>query len=203
MPAAISEAKRSVPPAAGALAATAAAAASLPELPGLRDSKKGDLDSMSDSLSFKAPAPDESQAIHFDLPDLDLNTNSTDAESENAELARQAQHSFGSTEPAALNSPSPAKEFTLSEPGMLEFDLGSLSLDLEDSTEGTSTSRQEISTSRHDIESEDPLATKLALAEEFVAIGDSDGARALIEEVISEATGSVKSRAELALKELA
>jgi pilus assembly protein FimV len=48
----------------------------------------------------------------------------------------------------------------------------------------------------------DPHETKLALAEEFKAIGDEDGARALIEEVLAEASGEVKERAELALKRL-
>jgi pilus assembly protein FimV len=48
----------------------------------------------------------------------------------------------------------------------------------------------------------DPLETKLALADEFKAIGDEDGARALIEEVMAEASGEVKERAALALKKL-
>ena len=78
---------------------------------------------------------------------------------------------------------------------MLEFDLGSLSLDLGDSTEGTSAAPAAATP-------EDPLSTKLALAEEFSAIGDDDGARALIEEVISEATGDMKTRAQQALTKL-
>jgi pilus assembly protein FimV len=48
----------------------------------------------------------------------------------------------------------------------------------------------------------DPLETKLALADEFKAIGDEDGARALIEEVLAEATGDVKARAQRALSQL-
>jgi len=44
--------------------------------------------------------------------------------------------------------------------------------------------------------SEDPLETKLALAEEFISIGDEDGARALIEEVMSEATGDMRAKAQ-------
>ena len=51
-------------------------------------------------------------------------------------------------------------------------------------------------------EGQDPLETKLALAEEFLAIGDDDGARALIEEVIAEASGDMKSKAETALGKL-
>ncbi|MCZ2496020.1 hypothetical protein GN316_04555 [Xylophilus sp. Kf1] len=49
---------------------------------------------------------------------------------------------------------------------------------------------------------DDALATKLALAEEFNAIGDVDGARHLIEEVIAEAGGSVRERAERMLSSL-
>ena len=74
---------------------------------------------------------------------------------------------------------------------MLEFDLSSLSLDL-DSPAGPAS--PEIM--------DDPLVTKLALAEEFNAIGDSDGARAMIEEVIAEATGDMKAKAEQALRAL-
>ena len=47
-----------------------------------------------------------------------------------------------------------------------------------------------------------PLATKLALAEEFNAIGDADGARSLAEEVVAEASGDLKSRAQRLLAEI-
>ncbi|MPM76552.1 hypothetical protein SDC9_123551 [bioreactor metagenome] len=49
---------------------------------------------------------------------------------------------------------------------------------------------------------EEPLATKLALAEEFNAIGDSEGARTLVEEVIAEASGDLKARAQQLLSKL-
>ena len=77
---------------------------------------------------------------------------------------------------------------------MLEFDLGTLSLELDTPSAG--------SASPMSSEAEDPLATKLALAEEFVSIGDDDGARALIEEVIAEASGDLKAKAQRALSSL-
>lgn len=40
-----------------------------------------------------------------------------------------------------------------------------------------------------------PLETKLSLAEEFDAIGDTEGARSLAEEVLAEATGDLAARA--------
>ncbi len=42
----------------------------------------------------------------------------------------------------------------------------------------------------------DPLARKLELAEEFRQIGDLEGARDLLEEVVSKAAGSLKSKAQ-------
>jgi pilus assembly protein FimV len=78
--------------------------------------------------------------------------------------------------------------------GMIEFDLGALSLDLG----GPTTESPSLGGSG----SSDPLETKLALAEEFRAIGDADGARALVQEVISEASGSLKAKAERYLAEM-
>lgn len=84
-----------------------------------------------------------------------------------------------------------------SDSGMMEFDLGSLSLDL-DPTIGTMVKSDVAGTPASD----DPLATKLALAEEFRSIGDDDGARALVEEVVAEASGGLKSKAEKLLAEI-
>lgn len=99
------------------------------------------------------------------------------------------------------------------EPETLEFDLGDLSLDLSAPaplTPSMPPAVEEISTASVPVEEEDegepanddPLATKLALAEEFNAIGDTDGARTLIEEVVAEATGPLKTRAQRLLAEL-
>ena len=74
---------------------------------------------------------------------------------------------------------------------MLDFDLGSLSLDLDDSLAPDSAAGKA-----------EPLATKLALAEEFQAIGDTEGARALLEEVIAESSGDMKAKAQQALSRL-
>jgi pilus assembly protein FimV len=86
-------------------------------------------------------------------------------------------------------SPTPA-ESAKPAANLMNFDLGGLSLDLETPSEQPGAG------------SEDPLATKLALADEFKAIGDTDGARALIEEIIAEASGEMKERAQKALAAL-
>ena len=49
---------------------------------------------------------------------------------------------------------------------------------------------------------DDPLSRKLELAEEFRQIGDTDGARDLLNEVVSKSSGAVKSRAQSMLADL-
>jgi pilus assembly protein FimV len=48
----------------------------------------------------------------------------------------------------------------------------------------------------------DPLARKIELAEEFRQIGDLEGARDLLEEVIAKSEGSLKAKAEGMLDKL-
>lgn len=95
-----------------------------------------------------------------------------------------------STDPQPLANQAPLAP-AVPDSGMLEFDLGSLSLDLDDKPATSATTP-----------TENPFETKLALAQEFHSIGDDHGARILIEEVISEASGDLKIKAQNALKDL-
>ena len=79
---------------------------------------------------------------------------------------------------------------------MIDFDMAALSVD-PDSRSGA-----EPKTEQLEDDDEDPLATKLALAQEFHAIGDTEGARALVKEVIAESSGAMRVRAERFLAEL-
>ena len=131
-----------------------------------------------------------------DALDLDITANDAitiTSPVDNDTFKREAATSFGNTDPAPLETPTPA---TPAPPnvGMLEFDLGSLSLDLDDADESAGGAPADTT--------QDPLATKLALAQEFSAIGDDEGARSLIEEVIAEASGDMKAKAQRALNSL-
>lgn len=142
------------------------------------------------SVEFSLPGLEISSA---GIDDVDLTRPSTNS----AEFELQAATSFGSTQPippVSSTPDTPPPPTSTPDLSMLEFDLGSLSLDLGDApmTDASTTADAH----------EDPLATKLALAEEFSAIGDDDGARALIEEVISEASGDMKLKAQRALSNL-
>ncbi len=84
--------------------------------------------------------------------------------------------------------------------GMLEFDLSSLSLDLG----GLTTASPSLAASGTSalLVSGDPLETKFALAEEFRTLGDTDGARSLAEEVVAQAKGPLKAKAQSFLASL-
>ena len=93
--------------------------------------------------------------------------------------------------------------FETPDSGMLEFDLGDLSLDLDSPGYLTEAGASfDSGTPGPAPATEDPLATKLALAQEFNTIGDSEGARTLIEEVIAESSGELKARAQRMLAEI-
>jgi pilus assembly protein FimV len=110
------------------------------------------------------------------------------------------------TPAAAAPAPAPA----VADDKMIEFDLGALSLDLdspaatkaEPAVHSLSGAEDSHSTQGLDEASSDPLATKFALAQEFSAIGDPDGARSLAEEVLAEASGDLKTRAQKFLAEI-
>ena len=86
--------------------------------------------------------------------------------------------------------------------GMLEFDMGSLSLDLDAPiTESPTLAKAAVAAAPALVEG--PLETKFALAEEFRALGDSDGARSLASEVVAQAQGALKTKAQAFLNALA
>jgi len=75
----------------------------------------------------------------------------------------------------------------------LPFDLSGISLDLDQPV----TVAEDPSTSPGRLdEGGDPLSRKLELAEEFQRIGDKDGARDLLREVLATASGATKSKAQ-------
>jgi pilus assembly protein FimV len=146
------------------------------------------------------------EPARLDAPDLTLNKNSL---------------SF-SLEPAKARAPAAAApaQAPVADAGMIEFDLGALSLDLGGPATATaavamatatepdtadaalSTAGSPLVAAGYEDTGSDPLATKLALAEEFNAIGDPDGARSLAQEVLAEASGDLKNRAQRFLAEI-
>lgn len=106
--------------------------------------------------------------------------------------------------PAPTPAPAPVSQ-------SMDFDLGSISLDLGD--ESTVAQPRPAAPAPADDfgsidlgdsgeDGTDPIARKLELAEEFRQIGDMEGARDLLQEVVAKASGTVKTRAQAMLNDL-
>ena len=116
------------------------------------------------------------------------------------------------TRPAALEIKRPADD-----DGLLDFDLGDLPLDtlpggpalgavdsgFDNGLDFGELAEPADTGPPSTLEDGDPLARKLELAEEFRQIGDTEGARDLLEEVIAKADGALKSKAQGMLDGLA
>ena len=110
----------------------------------------------------------------------------------------------------------PANPPPAASPASVEFDLAGISLDLDLPGNGgasvapapapampSSFGDSGLSALDDDGENADPLARKLELAEEFRQIGDMEGARDLLQEVVAKASGALKSKAQGMLDRLA
>ncbi|MBV9889266.1 MAG: hypothetical protein JO090_00070 [Rhizobacter sp.] len=142
----------------------------------------------------------------FDSIDLDLDNPaigvpSRPAQLDTTEAIPPRPVAAAAAEPASFNS-TLKMPLVANEPGAqaaadrreepLPFDLSGISLDLDPSE---AADVHDTSPGGLD-ESGDPLSRKLELAEEFQRIGDKDGARDLLREVLATASGATKTKAQ-------
>lgn len=164
------------------------------------------------SVQAKAPAGPIAEPGSLDAPpslDLDLDLDlSGQASSDTTPSALEVTRPFttgasiADDKPFSLDLPGSAKPDAGG--GALDFDLGELTLD--DDKTGASSRPAPLSAADDFAESlpsfelgdddADPLARKLELAEEFRQIGDMEGARDLLEEVVASAEGAMKTKAQ-------
>ncbi|MFC7410657.1 FimV/HubP family polar landmark protein [Hydrogenophaga atypica] len=168
--------------------------------------------------SSEAPPPEDSFAVDFDLDlttpapaaesqavapaddgmgldfELDLGAADTPAPLEQPPAAVGESTEDPTLDLDAFNALAAAEPAAPAEAAPLELDLNGLNLDLDTPAAEATSPVAHIA---------DPLETKLSLAEEFQAIGDTEGARSLAEEVRDEASGELKARAEAFLSSLA
>lgn len=109
--------------------------------------------------------------------------------------------------PAVSSAPAPAQVSEPTPSGSMPFDLGDITLDLDAPSPAKSTLVTDEELDQLPIAdaplSADPMARKFDLAQEFRQIGDVDGARELLQEVVDNAQdGSLKSRAQTMLDSL-
>jgi pilus assembly protein FimV len=90
-----------------------------------------------------------------------------------------------------------------SAPSPLDFDMGAISLDLDAPTKTSGLAAiEDVDTGSDEDDGRDPLERKLDLAEEFRQIGDMEGARDLLQEVVAKGAGSLRSKAQSMLNAL-
>ena len=143
--------------------------------------------------------------LDLDNPDIGVPSRPAAFDATESVPPRVAPSAFQSTTlkmPLTSNEPVP-KPDDRGEP--LAFDLSGISLDLDKPSAGTVAAPPVAAIELPFVEDEahqDPLARKLELAEEFQRIGDKDGARDLLREVLTTASGATKTKAQAMLNDL-
>lgn len=141
-----------------------------------------------------APQPMEAgQASDLDL-DLDIGT-TADAPAPASEMSFDLP---SIPEAAETRAPAPAA-------GSMDFDLSDITLEINDGADTVAPAAAASADMDESVDGgpSDPLARKLELAEEFRQIGDMEGARDLLEEVIAKASGVLKTKAQGMLNQIA
>ncbi|HUG22758.1 FimV/HubP family polar landmark protein, partial [Piscinibacter sp.] len=125
-------------------------------------------------------------------------------------LQSDSSFSFDSVPDLPPMPPTPAPAASSEFP--MDFDLSAISLDLESPgsasaplatpSEENGADLSGIDFAAEDDDGADPLARKLELAEEFRQIGDMEGARDLLQEVVAKAGGALKTKAQGMLNDL-
>jgi pilus assembly protein FimV len=150
-----------------------------------------------------APAP--VQDMPFEISDFKLDPEPVEVPIPAPTPAPAAQPAMAAAAPARRAEEGPASML----PPSVDFDFGDLSLDLEPSggkgAEHAVVDTVEAGLPDLDLGAADdaePMARKIELADEFRRIGDHEGARELLEEVVSKADGPLRNRAQALLEAL-
>lgn len=179
--------------------------APLSAVPDLRDAQVSGMDDLSQTDALTSLPTSTNDAPNSRSMDFDLDfpsepiplTPLTTTQGANGQPTfddSEVLPEFGLNVPEEPNSST--KAATTTAPELMSFDLSELSLDLNSKSPQEATSEGELG-------AESPLETKLSLAEEFRAIGDLEGARSLAEEVLADASGTLKTKARSFLADLA
>jgi pilus assembly protein FimV len=143
--------------------------------------------------SFPAPvAPEAPKSPLVEFPDFSL-----EPETAAAPAAKVIETVAPAAVATALAATATSMASPAAKPAAMDYDMSGLSLDLNAAGQPPAAA----SNGQSD-EVNARLETKLALAQEFRSIGDNTGAKMLVNEVISNATGPLKQKAEKFLTEL-
>jgi len=134
--------------------------------------------------------PDE--PLHFELP----SPATAAAEQSDDTPFEVSDFDLGPDEGPAQHAASPASSPSI------DFDFGELSLELDKSGAAHAAEAALPDLDMLGGGDSEPMARKIELADEFRRIGDDEGARELLEEVVTKADGALKARAQTMLDAL-
>ena len=162
-----------------------------------------DFDAGAPTVKAPLPAPTAAPSTAFSAPAVNPRADDRTVHKLDDDMSLD----FSLPEPTAAVAPrAAAAAGTLKAPA---FDLSSISLDLDAPGTPSASRSAAAGTEFGDLDlpslgdvDDDPLSRKLELAEEFRQIGDTDGARELLHEVVAKSSGSVKTRAQSMLADL-
>ncbi len=147
------------------------------------------------------PRRDDMAPLSFDLSAPDLSAPDAAPDLSLPDLPAFPSQGTG---PAAAPAPTPLTP--------MAFDLSSISLDLDLPAEPAASTAAPVSKSGASTDfdlpftdsddPDDPISRKLELADEFRQIGDKEGARDLLQEVVAKSSGAVRARAQGMLDEI-
>ncbi len=167
------------------------------------------IDDMKSAPPVRSYEPEPPPALDSGPVDLDLDLapesmNSAYAKAEPlppAPAPAEVDFNFDMDPPSVPAPPPPAVA------RVSDFDMGDISLDLDAGITSPGALAEPAPSGAVDLDLDDdgrdPLVRKFELAEEFRQIGDVEGARDLLQEVIARADGALKSKAQAMLSTLA
>ncbi|HSH29852.1 MAG TPA: FimV/HubP family polar landmark protein [Thiohalobacter sp.] len=105
--------------------------------------------------------------------------------------------STGETQPEAGGEEEPAADLAGEDENMLEFDLGGTG----EAAASVGEAGEEVEVGEGELQAGDEVSTKLDLARAYIEMGDPEGARSILEEVMEEGNAAQKSEAEALMKD--
>ncbi|BAZ93946.1 TfP pilus assembly protein FimV [Thiohalobacter thiocyanaticus] len=164
----------------GAVEAPAPAEPELTDLGGMDTSDTG-LDEAGTATAESEAGAEEDNSLDFDLGELESFAPGDRAETEGVE-------------PAEEKVPGLADD----DENMLEFDLS----ETDEAAAPVGEAEEEVEVGEGELQAGDEVSTKLDLARAYIEMGDPEGARSILEEVMEEGNQAQKSEAETLMKEV-
>jgi pilus assembly protein FimV len=157
---------------------------------------------LSHEPALTPPKASPQMDVFAELPSLDLPSSAPAQAEHSAPAATEEDHGLDFDLPLDVAEPTPSPAAAPAPAEAATFDLGGLHLDLDAPAPAPAPAAMDMALDDDLGQPSDPMERKFELAEEFRQIGDIDGARELLQEVVANATGGLQGKAKSMLDSL-